>query len=279
MSKKKKRKYKVGYAKPPKATRFKKGQSGNPNGRPRRMVFDFEAPNTVVLPWATFMALCSTGEWFEASKGQWVRASGTVRPLGVFDERVLRMNDGTMVHSKGSAYMANDLDRVLTGVRDNPSPAASIGVLLGNISNLLKTRGDTAAEFGEMLAKNGKTIIDHALANTEALAHDIARGYRPGPTPNPATDGVVHPERPVPGSGADIAGMSSDRPAAFMSSGTESGPGNQPAQTHPVQADFDAAKTANTAAGWNAFIAKYEGPDNRPGGLVDLARQARAKIR
>ena len=28
--------YEVGYGKPPKATRFKKGQSGNPKGRPRR---------------------------------------------------------------------------------------------------------------------------------------------------------------------------------------------------------------------------------------------------
>jgi hypothetical protein len=29
-------KYEVGYKRPPKATRFKKGQSGNPSGRPRR---------------------------------------------------------------------------------------------------------------------------------------------------------------------------------------------------------------------------------------------------
>ena len=28
--------YEVGYGKPPKATRFKKGKSGNPSGRPRR---------------------------------------------------------------------------------------------------------------------------------------------------------------------------------------------------------------------------------------------------
>ena len=28
--------YEVGFAKPPKHTRFKKGQSGNPNGRPRK---------------------------------------------------------------------------------------------------------------------------------------------------------------------------------------------------------------------------------------------------
>ena len=28
--------YKVGYGKPPKATRFKKGTSGNPSGRPRK---------------------------------------------------------------------------------------------------------------------------------------------------------------------------------------------------------------------------------------------------
>lgn len=30
-----KRDYEVGYGKPPRHTRFKKGQSGNPNGRPR----------------------------------------------------------------------------------------------------------------------------------------------------------------------------------------------------------------------------------------------------
>lgn len=32
---KKKREYAVGYGKPPEATRFKSGQSGNPKGRPR----------------------------------------------------------------------------------------------------------------------------------------------------------------------------------------------------------------------------------------------------
>ena len=34
MSKKDNTEYDVGYGKPPKATQFKKGQSGNPNGRP-----------------------------------------------------------------------------------------------------------------------------------------------------------------------------------------------------------------------------------------------------
>ena len=29
--------YKIGYTRPPKATRFKKGQSGNPRGRPKNM--------------------------------------------------------------------------------------------------------------------------------------------------------------------------------------------------------------------------------------------------
>jgi hypothetical protein len=36
MQKKKSGKYKVGYGKPPQRTQFKKGQSGNPKGRPRR---------------------------------------------------------------------------------------------------------------------------------------------------------------------------------------------------------------------------------------------------
>lgn len=37
MPKKKKQKnYEIGYGKPPKDTRFKKGQSGNPKGRPKR---------------------------------------------------------------------------------------------------------------------------------------------------------------------------------------------------------------------------------------------------
>ena len=30
-------KYKVGYGKPPKKTRFKKGESGNPGGRPKKI--------------------------------------------------------------------------------------------------------------------------------------------------------------------------------------------------------------------------------------------------
>lgn len=34
--KKKQKEYEVGYGKPPKDTRFKKGQSGNPKGRPKR---------------------------------------------------------------------------------------------------------------------------------------------------------------------------------------------------------------------------------------------------
>lgn len=35
MSTQQKSSYEVGYGKPPKSTQFKKGQSGNPNGRPR----------------------------------------------------------------------------------------------------------------------------------------------------------------------------------------------------------------------------------------------------
>ncbi len=30
--------YEIGYRKPPKATRFKPGQSGNPKGRPKRLM-------------------------------------------------------------------------------------------------------------------------------------------------------------------------------------------------------------------------------------------------
>ena len=36
MAKKKKSDYEVGYGRPPKKTQFKKGQSGNPKGRPKR---------------------------------------------------------------------------------------------------------------------------------------------------------------------------------------------------------------------------------------------------
>jgi hypothetical protein len=37
MRRKRQKSYKVGYKKPPKATRFKKGQSGNPSGRPKQL--------------------------------------------------------------------------------------------------------------------------------------------------------------------------------------------------------------------------------------------------
>jgi hypothetical protein len=36
------RDYEVGYGKPPRPSRFKKGQSGNPRGRPRRGARNFE---------------------------------------------------------------------------------------------------------------------------------------------------------------------------------------------------------------------------------------------
>lgn len=38
------RRYEVGYGKPPEHTRFKKGQSGNPKGRPRFAFEEDEAP-------------------------------------------------------------------------------------------------------------------------------------------------------------------------------------------------------------------------------------------
>jgi hypothetical protein len=36
------RKYEVGHGKPPKATRFQKGKSGNPKGRPKKKDEDFD---------------------------------------------------------------------------------------------------------------------------------------------------------------------------------------------------------------------------------------------
>jgi hypothetical protein len=34
--------YEVGYGKPPVATRFKKGQSGNPSGKPKKIALEFD---------------------------------------------------------------------------------------------------------------------------------------------------------------------------------------------------------------------------------------------
>ena len=42
MSKNKEKDEEIGYCKPPKSTQFKKGQSGNPKGRPKE-TFDFDA--------------------------------------------------------------------------------------------------------------------------------------------------------------------------------------------------------------------------------------------
>ena len=36
--------YDIGYGKPPEDTRFKKGQSGNPRGRPKKQPKDVAAP-------------------------------------------------------------------------------------------------------------------------------------------------------------------------------------------------------------------------------------------
>lgn len=183
--------------------------------------------------------------------------------------------------------MANDLDRLRLNVADQTSVPAGLGQLLGNIANMLKGRGDAAASFAEMIGREGQVLINDVLTNTKALSVEVANGFKHQAHPNPSQNNSLTADAPraQPAKAEQAqAGLSGVKTSTNLP-GTEPLPESLLSQemagssVHPTMIAFNKAKAENTAARWNAFIGKYEGPDNRPGGLVDQARQARAKIR
>jgi hypothetical protein len=113
--------YEVGYAKPPKHSRFKAGASGNPRGRPKRKASTIgEAINDV---------LSAPAEYFEGGRPKkTTRQELAIRALGKDalggDVRAAEMLLKLRAHAQSSGNVGNEIVHLHNWLPDHPGQNA-----------------------------------------------------------------------------------------------------------------------------------------------------------
>jgi len=107
--------YDVGFGKPPKQTRFKKGRSGNPNGRPRRKPDLYTELRRVLGETVT------------------VTNQGEPRQVTVQEALLLRLRDQAL---RGEIRASKLLQKVVDALPDGPTAYDHIEMQVGLFRNL-----------------------------------------------------------------------------------------------------------------------------------------------
>jgi hypothetical protein len=145
--------YEVGYRKPPKATQFRRGQSGNPKGRPKGA----QNFTTVVRRTARLgVSLLENGRRRRVSTQEAVllrlrekALAGDARALDTYLELMARHNDDDPLATSATVLAAEDqaiLDNYLA--RSVPAKSASTSTSSANPLQTPRTRAD-ARKAGE----------------------------------------------------------------------------------------------------------------------------------
>ena len=114
--------YEVGYGKPPKRTQFRKGTSGNPNGRPkgargfRTLLREAIHRPIVVREGERTRTVSKLEALIEATLRK--ALTGDARALHEILPKICELDDDDFSNEAGDAMLTRDDAEVLTGIRD-----------------------------------------------------------------------------------------------------------------------------------------------------------------